>query len=115
MNDTADNDLGMTAQRVIEYTFFSLIFVLGVIGNSLVCLVIYKTPRMHTARNALIINLAVADLTVVLLCIPFDVVLKVTGTSPWPLGAVMCKIVWPSMTLATNCSAATLTAISYDR
>ena len=111
-NITTTNSI--TALRVTEYVLFIIIFIISVVGNVLVCLVIYKTPSMRTTRNYLLVNLAVADLTVALVCIPFDVVLKVYG-SPWPLGDAMCKIIWPSQTLTTMCSAATLSAISYDR
>lgn len=104
----------MTGIQATEYTFFSIIFLCGVTGNTLVCLVISQTPRMRTTRNFLLVNLAVSDLMVALLCIPFDITLKVTHPV-WPLGAAMCKLLWPAMTLFTNCSAATLAAISYDR
>ena len=110
-NSTASN---FTWLQVTEYTIFSLVFLVGVTGNILVCLVIFKTPRMRTTRNYLLVNLAVSDLTVSLLCIPFDVVLKITYPH-WPLGAAMCNILWPGMTLVTNCSSATLAAISLDR
>lgn len=107
-------DTAMTGIQATEYTFFSIIFLCGVTGNTLVCLVISQTPRMRTTRNFLLVNLAVSDLMVALLCIPFDITLKVTHPV-WPLGAAMCKLLWPAMTLFTNCSAATLAAISYDR
>lgn len=107
-------DTVMTGIQATEYTFFAIIFLCGVTGNTLVCLVISQTPRMRTTRNFLLVNLAVSDLMVALLCIPFDIALKVTHPV-WPLGAAMCKLLWPAMTLFTNCSAATLAAISYDR
>ena len=113
MGNTTEEE-GITAVQVTEYTFFTIIFLIGVFGNTLVCLVIVQTPRMRTTRNFLLVNLAVSDLMVALLCIPFDVALKVTSPI-WPLGAAMCKVLWPAMTLFTNCSAATLAAISYDR
>lgn len=100
--------------NTLQYTMFAVIFVASVIGNTLVCLVIVRTPRMRTTRNFLLLNLAVADLTVALLCIPFEVVVKLTFPE-WPLGPVMCKILWPTMTSVTTCSSATLVAISYDR
>lgn len=98
----------------LQYTMFGIIFVASVIGNTLVCLVIVRTQRMRTTRNFLLVNLAVADLTVALLCIPFEVALKLTYPR-WPLGPVMCKILWPTMTSVTTCSSVTLVAISYDR
>lgn len=86
----------------------------SVLGNILVCLVIHNTASMRNTRNYLIVNLAVADLTVALVCIPFDVALKAQN-DPWPFGAFLCRVIWPAMTLVTQCSAATLAAISLDR
>lgn len=100
--------------NTLQYTMFAVIFVVSAIGNTLVCLVIVRTPRMRTTRNYLLVNLAVADLTVALLCIPFEVALKLTFPR-WPLGPIMCKILWPTMTSVTTCSSTTLIAISYDR
>ena len=99
---------------ILQFTLFAMIFVVSATGNILVCLVVALTGRMRTTRNYLLVNLAVSDLTVALLCIPFDVVSIITSPE-WPLGDVMCKLLWPSMTLVTNSSAATLAAISYDR
>lgn len=117
INDSFTNEAQETQLKwlnAVQYTMFTTIFVVSVIGNTLVCLVIARTPRMRTTRNFLLVNLAVADLTVAMLCIPFEVVLKLTYPR-WPLGPVMCKILWPTMTSVTTCSSATLVAISYDR
>lgn len=117
MNDSASDQMPGSQPKwlnVLQYTMFTVIFVISVIGNTLVCLVIARTPRMRTTRNFLLVNLAVADLTVALLCIPFEVALKITYPR-WPLGSAMCKILWPTMTSVTTCSSATLVAISYDR
>lgn len=114
LNATTNTDTSMNGLVILEYTLFAIIFIVGVVGNILVCLVILKTPSMRSTRNYLIINLAVADITVALVCIPFDVIIRIYGDT-WILGAALCKIIWPSMTLVTTCSAATLAAISYDR
>lgn len=99
---------------ILQFTLFAVIFTLSATGNTLVCLVVARTRRMRTTRNYLLVNLAVSDLTVALLCIPFDMVLKIVAPD-WPLGTAMCKLLWPSVTLVTNSSAATLAVISYDR
>ena len=111
-NDTVPNEASWL--DILQYTLFAIIFAVSTIGNILVCLVVLGTKRMRTTRNFLLVNLAVSDLTVALLCIPFDLVLKITAPN-WPLGAVMCKLLWPSMTLVTNSSAVTLAVISFDR
>lgn len=112
--NVTSTDESVSPLMIVEYVLFTIIFIVGVVGNILVCLVILKTPSMRSTRNYLIVNLAIADITVALVCIPFDVIIRVYGEH-WVLGAGLCKIIWPSMTLVTTCSAATLAAISYDR
>lgn len=56
---------------VVIYAFaYMVIFLLAVIGNSLVVIVVYRSRRMHTGINYFIVNLAVADLLVSLFCLP---------------------------------------------
>ena len=105
---------GQDVMKIAQYILFAVIFVVSVLGNILVCLVIHNTRSMRNTRNYLIMNLAVADLTVALVCIPFDVAVQIHG-GPWPFGEFLCRIIWPAMTLVTQCSAATLAAISFDR
>lgn len=117
ISTNSTNDIGSYDAQwldVLQFTLFAIIFTVSTTGNILVCLVVARTRRMRTTRNYLLVNLAVSDLTVALLCIPFDMVLKITAPE-WPLGAAMCKLLWPSMTLVTNSSAATLAVISFDR
>ena len=115
-NGNVKDESGSSSEWLVnlQYTIFAAIFVVSVFGNTLVCLVIARIPRMRTTRNYLLVNLAVADLTVALLCIPFEVVIKLTFPH-WLLGPVMCKFLWPTMTSVTTCSSVTLVAISYDR
>lgn len=49
---------------------YTLILAIGVVGNSLVVGVVLKSPRMRTVTNLFILNLAVADLLVILFCLP---------------------------------------------
>ena len=49
---------------------YGLIFVIALIGNSLVICVVCKNPGMRNVTNVFIVNLAVADILVTLLCMP---------------------------------------------
>lgn len=42
--------------------FYSLILILGIVGNLFTCLVIAKNASMHTATNYYLFSLAVSDL-----------------------------------------------------
>lgn len=49
---------------------YFLVFVIGLVGNCLVVAVVFRAPRMRTVTNLFIVNLAIADILVVVLCIP---------------------------------------------
>jgi len=46
------------------------VFILALVGNSLVIAVVYKNPGMRNTTNYFIVNLAIADILVAILCIP---------------------------------------------
>lgn len=53
---------------------YSSISVIGIVGNIAVFLVVTRTPQMRTLTNKFIGNLAIADLFVNILCVPFTLV-----------------------------------------
>ncbi|KAG7213895.1 hypothetical protein KM043_003099 [Ampulex compressa] len=91
----------------------SVVFVVGLIGNALVCMAVYRNHSMRTVTNYFIVNLAVADLLVLLICLPSTVLWDVTET--WFLGLRLCKAVPYLQTVSVSVSVLTLTFISIDR
>ncbi|CAL1682863.1 unnamed protein product [Lasius platythorax] len=91
----------------------SIVFVIGLIGNALVCMAVYRNHSMRTVTNYFIVNLAVADLLVLLICLPPSVLWDVTET--WFLGLKLCKAVPYLQTVSVSVSVLTLTFISIDR
>lgn len=71
--------------------FHCVVFVVGLFGNCLVCVAVYRNRTMRTVTNYFIVNLAVADFLVILFCLPPSVVWDVTST--WWFGTAMCKTV----------------------
>lgn len=67
------------------------VFVTGLVGNSLVCLSVYRNKSLQTITNYYIVNLAVADFLVILICLPPTVYWDLTLT--WNFGLVLCKLV----------------------
>lgn len=57
----------MTAVYCAAYL---LVFVVGLVGNFFVIAVVYRSPRMRTVTNFFIVNLAVADILVIVFCLP---------------------------------------------
>ncbi len=59
--------------------FSSFVFVLGIVGNLLVVIVVLKNSHMKTITNMFIVNLAIGDFLVILICLPTSVLQDVTG------------------------------------
>ncbi|XP_052873283.1 neuropeptide SIFamide receptor-like [Anopheles cruzii] len=91
----------------------TVVFIMGLVGNALVCIAVYTNHTMRTVTNIFIVNLAVADFFVILFCLPPTVVWDVTET--WFMGKAMCKVVIYFQTVSVTVSVLTLTFISIDR
>lgn len=61
------HSMAMSAVYCVAYV---IVFVVGLIGNSFVIAVVYRSPRMRTVTNFFIVNLAVADVLVIVFCLP---------------------------------------------
>nr|XP_057937965.1 trace amine-associated receptor 13c-like isoform X1 [Doryrhamphus excisus] len=71
-----------------------------------------KCRQLHTPTNILLLSLAVSDLLVGLVVIPFDVYLK---TSCWTLGDVLCSLGFYLSFAVTSVSVGNVVLISADR
>ncbi|KAH0567011.1 orexin receptor type 1-like isoform X1 [Cotesia glomerata] len=89
------------------------VFVGGILGNLLVCLAVYRNRSMRTVTNYFLVNLAVADLMVLIFCLPSTVIWDVSET--WLFGEIACKIIPYLQTVSVSVSILTLTFISIDR
>ncbi|NXT21031.1 GPR83 protein, partial [Syrrhaptes paradoxus] len=92
---------------------YSFIIVFSLFGNILVCHVVIKTKRMHSATSLFIVNLAVADIMITLLNTPFTLARFVNST--WIFGKGMCHVSRFAQYCSLHVSALTLTAIAVDR
>ncbi|OQV25949.1 putative Growth hormone secretagogue receptor type 1 [Hypsibius exemplaris] len=94
---------------------YACIFVVGVIGNLLVCYVVvaYKDMRVNVF-HIFLANLSIADLLVVGICVPTAMV-DVFSQEIWYLGEHMCKAVPFLEYSVTHLSVLTILAISFER
>lgn len=110
------SDLWMRYSPAIVAVFclaYTVVFIMGLLGNSFVVAVVARSPRMRTVTNYFIVNLAMADILVVVFCIPATLVGNIFV--PWMLGWFMCKTVSYLQGVAVSASINTLVAISVDR
>ncbi|XP_067277985.1 mu-type opioid receptor [Pseudorasbora parva] len=97
---------------IIITALYSIVCVLGLVGNVLVMYVIIRYTKMKTATNIYIFNLALAD-ALATSTLPFQSVNYLMGT--WPFGDLLCKIVMSIDYYNMFTSIFTLTTMSVDR
>lgn len=68
-----------------------VIFTIGVCGNLLVPLVVIKTKYLRNSTNLFLINLSIADLLVLIVCMPTVLIELHSRPETWLLGEPMCK------------------------
>ncbi|XP_062985908.1 kappa-type opioid receptor isoform X2 [Elgaria multicarinata webbii] len=97
---------------IIITAVYSMVFVVGLVGNSLVMFVIIRYTKMKTATNIYIFNLALAD-ALVTTTMPFQSTEYLMNS--WPFGDALCKIVISIDYYNMFTSIFTLTMMSVDR
>lgn len=121
-NTTCQLDFNMTQnincdQSVVSSTYFIVtlyimyltIFFIALIGNGLVCYVVHSSPRMRTVTNIFIVNLAVGDILMTILCVPFSFVS--IYQQHWPFGKTLCPTVSFSQAVSVLVSVSSLICI----
>jgi len=93
---------------------YTLLSIVTVGGNALVCLVVFHYMGITNVTNLFIANLAVTDFFIGLFCIPIVLVSDYL-LSDWPFGLLMCKFTSFAQSLFVVCTVYTLIAMSVDR
>ncbi|KAM4615790.1 KISS1 receptor b [Polymixia lowei] len=94
-------------------TFFGLIMLVGLVGNSLVIHVVTKHQQMKTVTNFYIVNLAATDILFLVCCVPFTATLYPLPS--WVFGDFMCRMVNYLQQVTAQATCITLSAMSVDR
>lgn len=84
----------ITFTTVLLVLMFSILLILTVIGNALVCLSLLFVKKLRKPQNYLIASLALSDLFVALFVMPFAIVLEVYE-GQWPFNGEFCDF-WVS-------------------
>ena len=93
---------------------YVLMGITGTLGNSMVCIVIFKNISMRTSTNLFIFTLACADIATLLMGVTFD--LSVYWRQyPWQLGEVSCRVRAMVSEMAQYTSVLTILAFSSER
>uniref|UniRef100_A0A182J609 G-protein coupled receptors family 1 profile domain-containing protein n=1 Tax=Anopheles atroparvus TaxID=41427 RepID=A0A182J609_ANOAO len=99
--------------QIVFCVLYSSIFVLGVFGNVLVCYVVFRNKAMQTVTNLFITNLALSDILLCVLAVPFTP--SYTFLRRWVFGKLLCHTVPLAQGCSVYISTLTLTSIAIDR
>uniref|UniRef100_A0A3B3SRY5 Dopamine receptor D3 n=1 Tax=Paramormyrops kingsleyae TaxID=1676925 RepID=A0A3B3SRY5_9TELE len=110
------NGTGVQQEEGRNYSalLYALLILVVVFGNSLVCLAVLRERALQTSTNYLVVSLAVADLLVAILVMPWVVYLEVLG-GDWPFSRLSCNIFVTLDVMMCTASILNLCAISIDR
>lgn len=119
-NTTSDGGLDPfdehIAVRIVRLILYPMVFIVGVIGNVSVCTLILKakSKQFRSAKGYFILNLALSDLLVILLYLPFDLA-YLENHSIWQFGFVPCKLINVLSSVSVTVSGSMLICIGYER
>ena len=96
------------------HTAYTILLLVGILGNILTCYVIVQRKNMRRAIHLYTFNLAVADLLILFVYVP-NQMLIMEEQFKWHLGRAICKINYAILPVALHASVGTLLAITIDR
>ncbi|XP_072042443.1 growth hormone secretagogue receptor type 1-like [Amphiura filiformis] len=99
---------------VIASIAYVSLFFFGVSGNTLVAFVIWRNVDMRSSTNYFLVNLCIADLLVLIVCMPSGL-LDTFVPNQWLLGKTMCYAVPFLENVTAQASILTLMAIAVER
>ncbi|KAL7075453.1 hypothetical protein ACQ4LE_005089 [Meloidogyne hapla] len=102
-----------TTENFLMIFTFSMIFCLSVVGNSIVIVVILQQKSMHSVTNLYLLNLALSDLLLSVVCMPPTLVSSLVYC--WVFGDLLCKLLAYLQPVVVTASAYTLAAIALER
>ncbi|GAB6018383.1 hypothetical protein CHUAL_000099 [Chamberlinius hualienensis] len=103
-------------ERIETYVvpiLFAIIFIVGILGNGTLILIFTRIKSLRNIPNTYIINLAIGDILVLVISLPFTSTIYTIES--WPYGEFICKFSEFIKDVSIGVSVFTLTALSGDR
>ncbi|ODN00185.1 Orexin receptor type 2 [Orchesella cincta] len=99
MTDMDMSDYGVAEEfpyyiRITSTLLCGFILLIGIIGNILVPVVVWRNKDLRSSTNIFLINLSLADLLILLVCMPPVLIELHSKPEVWVLGAAMCKSIY---------------------
>ncbi|RWS29360.1 gastrin/cholecystokinin type B receptor-like protein [Leptotrombidium deliense] len=92
---------------------YGITLITGIIGNGLIVYSVSHFRRMRTLSNVFLASLALADLLLIIFCVPVKFGQLFSYT--WEFGEFCCKFVHYMQNVSAICSVLTLTTMSIER
>jgi neuropeptide Y receptor len=99
-NDSEDYLKSSPAVQVHIYILYAVIFTVGLVGNVLVVFVVAQNKAMQTVTNCYIANLALSDILLCVLAVPFTPLYFFL--KEWIFGKILCHLVAYSQVFQSN-------------
>ena len=92
---------------------YALVMAISLFGNLLVCYVVFRHRRLRSVTYTFLVNVALSDLLMTCLNIPFSV--SRVLLDHWPFGDFLCSLVPFVQVMSVYVSSLTMAAIAVDR
>ena len=110
-------DWNPTAAKIGESFVYCLIFLVSLVGNTVIGIIVYKTKTMRKPINFLIVNMAMSDLLLPIFLFPLEI--QKLYIDSWliggPLGQALCKLIYFLSDVSTSVSIQSLVLIAVGR
>ena len=110
-------DWNPTAAKIGETFVYCLIFLVSLVGNTVVGIIVYKTKTMRKPINFLIVNMATSDLLFPIILFPLEI--QKLYIDSWliggPLGQALCKLIYFLPDVSASVSIQSLVLIAVGR
>ncbi|KAK5979954.1 7 transmembrane receptor [Trichostrongylus colubriformis] len=105
---------GTHTPNVLALLLLPVLCLVGLIGNAMVCIAIATDRRLHNVTNYFLFSLALADLLVCLLVMPFSIIVEVKH-GVWTWNVSMCLLYVYADVFLCSASIVHMSVISLDR
>lgn len=93
---------------------YAIIFVAGILGNVVTCIIINKNKTMHTATNYYLFNLAISDLLLLISGMPLDIY-NMWIPYQYPFSSAVCMFLGMVSETTANATVLTITSFTVER
>ncbi|CAM1296138.1 GPR83 (predicted) [Pycnogonum litorale] len=112
-NESALFGVNSTSVQIVFSILYSVIFLIGNVGNFFVVFAVFRNKNMHSVTNYFIANLAVSDILMSIFSVPLTPLY--TFLRRWVFGEFLCHFVPFVQGVSIYISTLTLTIIAIDR